>query len=123
MLGAVPHHDLPRYLAASDVFVAAATGQESFGVVLAEAMAAGLPVVATDIAGYREVVRDGVDGLLAPASDAPALATGLRRLLDDAVLADRLRQAGRARAEEFSWDVVGTAVERAYQDALARREP
>ena len=123
MLGAVPHHDLPPYLAASDVFVAAATGQESFGVVLVEAMAAGLPVVATDIAGYREVVRDGVDGLLVSPSDAPALATGLRRLLDDAVLADRLRQAGRPRAEEFSWDVVGTAVERAYQDALARREP
>ena len=119
MLGAVPHSDLPPYLAACDAFIAPATGQESFGVVLVEAMASGLPVVATDIAGYREVLRREIDGLLVLPGDALALADGLRRVLDDAALAERLRQAGRARANDFSWDVVVTRLERAYGDALA----
>jgi len=118
MLGAVPHDRLPPYLAACDVFVGAATGQESFGMVLVEAMAAGLPVVATDIAGYREVVRDGMDGLLVPPSDADALAAALRRVLDDPALAERLAGAGRTRAEGFSWDVVATRLEEAYREIV-----
>ena len=120
LLGTVPHPALPHYLAACDVFVGAATGQESFGMVLAEAMAAGLPVVATDIAGYREVVRDGVDGLLVRPSDAPALAAALGRVLGDTRLARRLAKGGRARADEFSWDAVTTRLEEAYQEALTR---
>jgi phosphatidylinositol alpha-mannosyltransferase len=120
MLGAVPHDRLPPYLAACDVFVAAATGQESFGVVLVEAMAAGLPVVATDIAGYREVVRDGIDGILVPPSDAGALANGLGRVLRDHRLARRLAEEGRARAGEFSWEAVTPRIEEAYWEALRR---
>jgi phosphatidylinositol alpha-mannosyltransferase len=117
MLGAVPYPALPAYLVACEAFVAAATGQESFGMVLVEAMAAGVPVVATDIAGYREVVHDGIDGLLVPPSDAQTLAAGLRRVLHDARLARRLAKAGRARADEFSWDVVTTRLEEAYREA------
>src|SRR5439155_698949 len=116
----VAHDRLPPYLAACDVFVGAATGQESFGMVLVEAMATGVPVVATDIAGYREVVRDGADGILVPPSDASALGDALGRVLDDPALAGRLAGGGRARAEEFSWDVVATRLEAAYRDAVGR---
>lgn len=113
-LGSVPHAELPRYHAAADVFASPALGQESFGIVLVEAMAAGLPVVASDIAGYREVVRDGVEGLLVPPNDPLALADAIRRVLADPELASALAAAGRARAEVFSWDAVLPRVEAAY---------
>jgi phosphatidylinositol alpha-mannosyltransferase len=117
MFGAVPHEDLPTRVAGADVFVSPALGQESFGLVLVEAMAAGVPVVASDIAGYREVVRHGVDGVLVPPGDAEALADAAGRVLDDPTLSARLRVAGRARAEEFSWRTVVPQLEAAYVDA------
>jgi phosphatidylinositol alpha-mannosyltransferase len=100
------------------VFVSPATGQESFGIVLVEAMAAGVPVVASDIAGYREVVRDGVDGLLVPPGDPNALAAAIRRVLSEPELAATLRAAGRARAKAFSWQVVAPRVEAVYHRVL-----
>jgi phosphatidylinositol alpha-mannosyltransferase len=118
LLGTVPHDELPRYHAAADVFVSAATGQESFGIVLIEAMAAGVPVVATDIPGYRDVVRDGVDGLLVPPGDPDALAGALDRVLSEPDLARALARAGRARAETFSWDAVVPRLEAVYRRAV-----
>jgi phosphatidyl-myo-inositol alpha-mannosyltransferase len=115
MLGAVEHDRLPAYHAAASVFASAATGQESFGYVMVEAMAAGVPVVATDILGYREVVRDEVDGLLVAPNDPVALSDAIRRVLVDPALAERLRSAGRARAAEFSWDVVLPRIEAIYR--------
>ena len=115
MLGAVPHGDLPPYYGAADVFVAPATGQESFGYVLVEAMAAGLPVVASDIAGYREVVRSGIEGLLVPPGDPPRLAEAVARVLADPALAARLSEAGRARAAGFGWDRIVPRIEAVYR--------
>lgn len=115
MLGSVPNEELPAYYGAADVFVSPALDQESFGIVLVEAMAAGVPVVATDIPGYREVVRHGIDGLLVPRDDPAALAAAIRRVLEDAVLAATLARAGRERASEFSWDVVAPRVEAVYR--------
>jgi phosphatidylinositol alpha-mannosyltransferase len=120
MLGNVGDDDLPRYHAAADVFIASATGKESFGLALAEAMAAGLPIVASDIRGYREVVRDGVEAVLVPPRDASALAVGLRRVLTDPGLAATLARGGRARAEQYSWDVVVPEIEAIYLSARRR---
>jgi phosphatidylinositol alpha-mannosyltransferase len=117
-LGTVPHGELPRYHAVADVFVAPATGQESFGIVLVEAMAAGVPVVASDIAGYREVVRDGIDGLLVPPGDPNALAAAIRRVLSEPELAATLRAAGRSRAQAFSWGAVAPRLEAIYDRVL-----
>jgi phosphatidyl-myo-inositol alpha-mannosyltransferase len=113
-LGTVAHDRLGAYHAAADLFVSPAVGQESFGIVLVEAMAAGLPVVCTDIPGYREVVRDGSDGLLVPPNDATALADAIARVLGDPTLASKLAVAGRTRAAEYSWESVLPRLEAVY---------
>ena len=120
-LGTVAHEALPRYHAAADVFVSPATGQESFGIVLLEAMAAGVPVVASDIEGYREVVRDGIDGLLVPPNDPNALAAEIRRVLSEPELAVALKAAGRSRAQAFSWQAVAPRLEAVYDRVLSAR--
>src|SRR5579875_2149783 len=82
-LGKVDDERKRAELGRADVLCAPSLGGESFGMVLTEAFAAGTPVIASDIAGYRDVVRDGVDGLLIPPGDAQALAIALRDLYDD----------------------------------------
>ena len=119
MLGNVPHDRLPEVHAACDVFCAPATGRESFGIVLVEALSSGLPVVATDIPGYREVVRDGVDGLLVPPGDPGAVARAAQRLLEDSDLSKRLSDAGRQTAHRYSWDTVGGEIEAVYEEVIA----
>jgi len=123
MLGRVPHAELPAVAAACDLYLGPATGGESFGVVLVEAMAAGLPVVASDIPGYDEVVRDGVNGLLVPPGNPDALAAAAGRVLDEPALAGRLAAAGRDRAAIFDWSVVVEAIEEAYRRALQAGPP
>ncbi len=118
MVGTVHHDRLPGYHAGADVFIASALGQESFGLALVEAMAAGVPVVASDIAGYREVVRDGIDGLLVPPGDPAALANAVATILSDGDLAKRLSAAGRERAQAFRWETVVDQIEAAYREAL-----
>jgi phosphatidylinositol alpha-mannosyltransferase len=118
VMGSVDRDQLPRYHAAADVFVSPALGQESFGIVLVEAMAAGLPVVATEIPGYREVVDDGIEGLLVPPGDVAALSSAMGRVLEDGELAKSLGEAGRARARRYSWDVVGRDIEALYAEVL-----
>ncbi len=116
MLGSVAHGDLPPFHAACEVFCAPATGRESFGIVLVEAMAAGLPVVASDIAGYREVVRDGVEGFLVPPREPGAVTEALARILDDPDYGRVLGKAGRERARRYSWDTVAREVEAVYRE-------
>jgi phosphatidylinositol alpha-mannosyltransferase len=123
MLGTVPNVELAPIHAACDLYLGPSTGGESFGMVLVEAMAAGLPVVASDTAGYDEVVTDGVDGLLVPPSDPAALAGAAGRVLDDPKLAARLAAAGRERATAFAWPTVLEQIEHAYRDALVIGAP
>jgi phosphatidylinositol alpha-mannosyltransferase len=123
MLGAVPNVELPPIHAACDVYLGPSTGGESFGIVLIEAMAAGLPVVASDTPGYDEVVTDGLDGSLVPPSDPGALAAAAARVLDDPALAARLAGAGRVRAASFDWSEVIGRIEDAYDRALAAPAP
>jgi phosphatidyl-myo-inositol alpha-mannosyltransferase len=121
MLGQIQHERLPAYHAGADVFVAPALGQESFGIALVEAMAAGVPVVASDIAGYRDVVSSEVDGLLVPPGDSGRLADAVARVLADSALAQRLTAAGRDRANHFAWHRVVGLIEAAYTEAMADR--
>lgn len=118
-LGPLSRPDLARCYASADVCCAPSTGGESFGIVVLEAMAAGRPVVCSDIAGYRDVVRGGREGLLVPPAEAGALAVALRCLLGDAGLRARLGAAGRRRAATFDWEVVTARVEAFYAAVLA----
>src|SRR5688500_13545809 len=114
---------LASYLKAADVYVGPATGGESFGIVLAEAMAAGLPIVASDIDGYRDVARDGLEALLVPPGDVPALVAAAREILDDGRLAASLGSAGAKRAREFDWDSVTARLVDVYREVLAPVTP
>jgi phosphatidyl-myo-inositol alpha-mannosyltransferase len=120
--GYVPAEDLPRYYQASDVFCAPNTGQESFGIVLLEAMAAGAPIVASDIPGYHDVVTHGVEGLLVERQNSGALADAVCRLLGAPELRASMRRAGQAKARGFDWPMVAAEVLAYYQEVLERRE-
>jgi len=120
-LGHVPGPDLPRWFATGDVFVSPASGNESFGIVLIEAMAAGRAVVASDIPGYRSVVIPGVNGDVFPPGDGAALAAALTRLVLDPERRTQLATRGRARALEFAWPRVTDRIEALYRDVLSRR--
>lgn len=120
LLGVVPNADLPPYHAACDLFLGTSVGGESFGIVLVEAMAAGLPIVASDIAGYDEVVRDGVEGLLVPPRAPAAVAEAVTRILDDPTMAEAMSAAGRERADTFDWTIVASRIEELYGRAIAR---
>jgi phosphatidylinositol alpha-mannosyltransferase len=91
---------------------------ESFGVVLLEGMAAGTPVVASAIEGYRNVARADRDALLVPAGDVNALQQALRRVFDDPALRARLVTEGRARAEQFSMTHLAERYLELYERAL-----
>jgi phosphatidylinositol alpha-mannosyltransferase len=118
-VGSVPQADLPSYYASADVFCAPSLGGESFGIVLAEAMAVGLPVVCSDIGGYRDLVRDGSEGLLVPPRDPEALAEALAGLLDNPARRAAMGQAAAVAARRYAWEVVAGEVAEVYRGALA----
>jgi phosphatidylinositol alpha-mannosyltransferase len=120
--GYVAPEDLPRYYHTADIFCAPATGRESFGIVLLEAMAASKPVVASDIDGYASVVTHDVDGLLVNPMDAKALARALDLLIKDKSLRERLGTQGKLKAEEYSWDRVARRVMDYYEEVLGRTQ-
>jgi phosphatidylinositol alpha-mannosyltransferase len=122
-LGRVEDDEKHAALTRADVLCAPSLGGESFGMVLTEAFAAGTPVVASDIAGYRDVVSDGHDGLLVPRGDAVALASTLRDLALDQPRLEQLAGAAGASAERYAWPHVAEEVVEAYEDARAMPGP
>jgi phosphatidylinositol alpha-mannosyltransferase len=117
-IGHVSPDDLVRYYQTSDVFCAPSTGQESFGIVLLEAMAAGRPIVASRIPGYAEVVEDGVEGLLVEPRSPAALAGALLRLLKDAERRKAMGERGRVKAAEYDWRRVADRVLAFYDETI-----
>jgi glycosyltransferase involved in cell wall biosynthesis len=106
---------------AADAFVLPSV-HEPFGIVILEAWASGLPVVATRVGGVVDLVRDREDGWLVDSGDATGLAAGIRTILDDRAVARTLGEEGRKRARgEFSWDAIARRLVGVYEDAIARR--
>lgn len=120
-LGRVPEEDKPSLYASAHVFCAPSTGGESQGIVLLEALAAGRAVIASDIPGYRSVIRDGMDGQLVRPGDSEHLAWAVCRLLGNERERARLGHAGRKRAEGYSWGHVSREVEAYYLELIAQQ--
>ena len=119
--GRVSDVDKARFLKTADIFCAPSTGQESFGIVLLEAMAAGLPVVASDIHGYKRVVQRNVTGLLVEPKDPDAIAAALERLICEPELRQRLGSAGAKRAPDFDWSHVAAQLVELYEEVIRTR--
>ena len=119
--GRVSYADLPRYYQAADIFCAPATGEESFGIVLLEAMSAGKPIIASNISGYASVVDAGIEGLLVPPRDEVALAQAITSLFSDSILRKRMGANGRRRAGEYRWEHVAQRVLDYYLECLENR--
>ena len=122
-VGQASAEELPRYYASCDVFCAPSTSGESFGIVLLEAMAAGAPVVAGDIPGYRSVIRHGVDGVLVPPKNAQALALALVRMMADTHLRRSLVAAGERTAQQYDWTEIARRVLQVYERAQGYPQP
>ncbi|MBV8713393.1 MAG: glycosyltransferase family 4 protein [Pseudonocardiales bacterium] len=119
VLGPLSDEGKAAVLASVDVLCVPALGGESFGIVLTEAMAAGTPVVASDLDAFSRVLDDGKAGVLVPAGSAEALAAALGGLLDDPARRSALAAAGRRRVAMWDWPVVARRVLQVYQSAVA----
>jgi phosphatidylinositol alpha-mannosyltransferase len=119
-LGRVSDEERDALFKTADVYASPATGRESFGIVLLEAMAAGTAIVASDIHGYKGVVRRGREGLLVPPGKPKELAAALARLLSDDELRESMGRSGRDRAQEYSWERVTAKVEDYYGFVIRR---
>lgn len=116
--GRVGDEQLPAYYQAADVVCSPALGDESFGITLLEAMAAGRPIVASDIAGYAELLTPAGSARLARVGDVPSLAGELCAVLGDASLARTMGERGAAAAKKYDWDVIATRLEEIYRNAV-----
>lgn len=117
VLGPVSGARLHAIMKAASVFCAPSLGGESFGIVIAEALAAGIPVVCSDLAGYKEA--SGGSALHVPTGDAGATADALCSVLDDPTRSKTLIEAGQRRAAELDWPVVANKLVEIYEGALS----
>ena len=120
-LGRASDEDKAAALRTADVYVAPNTGAESFGIVLAEGMAAGATVLASDIPAFRRVLGDGAYGVLFRNYDAEDLATKLTGLLDDAPRRATLDDAARAAVRRYDWSTVAIRILRVYETVVEGR--
>jgi phosphatidylinositol alpha-mannosyltransferase len=118
LLGQVSDEDKVRMLHSVDVFCAPNTGGESFGIVLAEAMAAGAPIVASDLDAFRRVLRSGRAGELFATGDPAGLAAAAGRLLDDPGRRALLSSAATAAVSGYDWSVVAKDVVNVYETVV-----
>lgn len=116
--GSVARAELPRHYREADLFVAPSTDGESFGVSLLEALASGLPVIATRIPGYAETLGESGAALLIEPKSCRALGAALTALAEDPVRRERMGERGRTFVRRFDWDRLTGEVEGIYREAL-----
>jgi len=119
-VGRIEPHLLPRYYTSADIFCSPATGQESFGIVLLEAMASGIPIVASEIPGYRTVVTSGKEGFLVPPRDPERFAAAIAELGNEPALRRTFGTQGREKALMYNWPIIVGLLERLFYETLGR---
>ncbi|MDQ6722042.1 MAG: glycosyltransferase family 4 protein [Candidatus Dormibacteraeota bacterium] len=119
LAGYVPDTVLPRYYCSADIFCAPATGAESFGIVLLEAMASGVPVVATEVEGYMSVLEPGRDSMTVQPKGWAELGAALVILARDAELRGRMGAYGHEKARRYAWEAVASQIVEVYEEARA----
>jgi phosphatidylinositol alpha-mannosyltransferase len=123
LLGLISNEDKPRVFRTADVYVAPNTGQESFGIVLLEAMASHTPVVASDIDAFRRVLDDGRAGRLFVNEDPASLAKVLIEVLTSPQERARLAAAGWAAVQKYDWATVATEIVQVYETVTQEAPP
>ena len=110
-----------RYFKTCDIFCSPAIGNESFGIVLLEAMGSGKPIIASDIPGYKSVLENNKQGLLVPPKDDLAIASSIAKLLENPSLCAKLGQNGVARAREYDWNIIGNKINNYYNKIMTSK--
>ena len=118
-LGMVDEEKLISLYQSATVFCSPAIGNESFGIVLIEAMAAGAPIVTTSIEGYANVVQHNHNALVVPPKDSYALAQAIQQLIDDPVLREQLIKQAKISVQQYSWDTVAKRVLTYYERMMS----
>lgn len=119
--GYIPFDEIPAYYASCDAYCSPALGGESFGIVLLEAMATGIPVAAADIPGYDRVIKDGSNGVLFDPREPRDIAKALVRILTDRALRTDLIANGMKFSHDHGWDRVAKRIENLYMEKLSDR--
>lgn len=119
-VGYVAYDELPRYYKTADIVCSPATGRESFGIVLLEAMAVGKPIVASNIDGYASLVTHDVEGLLVPPEDEEILAQALISLMTNQSLRQQMGARGRLKAQDYGWEQIAQRVVSCYITVLSQ---
>jgi phosphatidylinositol alpha-mannosyltransferase len=117
-LGTVSDDELIELYKSADVFCAPSTGRESFGIVLIEAMAAGIPIVTTNINGYSTVATHEHDALMVPPKNGLAFAQAIKRMMQDPALRERLAHQGHTTVQRYSWKILATEIVAYYHQQL-----
>ena len=118
IVGGVPENEKRQYYQTADIFCAPATGGESFGMILLEAMSAGKPIVATRIAGYSSVLSHGLEGFLVPPKNSNKLAAAISELVRNPALRVQMGARGRVTVQQYRWEKVTQRVIDLYKNAL-----
>jgi len=116
--GYASYKDLPRYYKTADVVCFPATGRESQGIVLMEAMSVGRPIIATNIEGYNSVLTDGVEGIAVPPKDEQKLAEAILKLINDKPLREQMGERGILRAKQYDWTLIAKQLLDFYKETL-----
>jgi phosphatidylinositol alpha-mannosyltransferase len=119
--GWVPQEELPRYYQTADIVCTPATGRESFGLILLEAMAMGKPIVASNIDGYASVATHNAEALMVPPKDKHSLAQALIMLAADAKLRREMGARGKLKATEYGWERIAQRVMDYYKEVIKQR--
>ncbi len=120
--GEVENEKIPRYYASADIFCAPSIRGETFGIILLEAMASGVPVVTTDIEGYREVMPETYHELLVKPERSDLLFLALDKLVRDGKLRSKLSKIGLSHAVNYDWGIIGERVFNFYQEILKNKQ-